>query len=87
MPPIRSLVSKRHAYVVVVILSLSEIMPSCSYCDEKKLVYIIIMALSSRQPFFYFKCTKSNICLSCNVKSVSNAEYIFTLLCDIYNLS
>ena len=35
MPPVRSLVSKHHAYVVVVILSLSEIMPTCFCCAEK----------------------------------------------------
>ena len=48
MPPIRSLVSKRRAYAVAVILSLSEIMPFYSRCEEKKLVYIIIAALFSR---------------------------------------
>ena len=44
MPFIRSLVSKRYAYVIVVILSISKIMPSCSCCEEKKLVYVIIIA-------------------------------------------
>ena len=44
MPLIRSLASKRRAYTVAVILSLGEIIPSYSYCDKKKLVYIIIMA-------------------------------------------
>ena len=76
MPPIRSLASKRRAHTVAVILLLGEIMPSCSCCKEKKLVYITIIALSSRQPSFYIKCTKSNIHSSCNVKSVSNAKYI-----------
>ena len=76
MPLIRSLSSKRHAYTVAVILLFSEIMPSCSYCEEKKLVYITIVALFSHQPSFYIKCTKLNICLSCNVRLVSNAEYL-----------
>ena len=76
MPPIRSLASERCAYIVAVILLFSEIMPSCSRCEEKKLVYIIIIAPSSRQPSSYIKCTKSNIYLSCNVKSVSNAKYL-----------
>ena len=76
MPPIRSLASKRRAYIVVVILSLSEIMPSCSRYKEKKLVYIIIVAPSNYQPSFCVKCTKSNIHLSCNVRLVSNAKYI-----------
>ena len=44
MPPIRSLVSKRRAYAVAVILLLGEIMPSYSYCEEKKLIYIAIIA-------------------------------------------
>ena len=67
MPPIRSTASERRAYTVLVILLLGEIMPSCSYCAEKKLVYIIIAALFSRQPSFYIKCTKLNMRLSYNI--------------------
>ena len=74
MPFIRSLASKRRAYTVAVILLLSKIMPSCSCCEEKKLVYIIIAAPFSRQPFFYIKCTKLNMHLSYNIKLVSNAK-------------
>ena len=74
MPPIRSLVSERRAYTIAVILLLSEIMPSCSCCEEKKLVYITIIAPSSRQPSFYIKYTKLNMRLSCNVRSVSNTK-------------
>ena len=77
MPPIRSLVSERRAHTVTVILSLGEIMPSYSCYKEKKLVCIIIVALFSRQPSSYIKCTKLNIHLSCNIKSVSNAKYMF----------
>ena len=87
MPPIRFLASKCRAYTVAVILSLGEIMPSYSCCEEKKLVYIAIVAPSGRQPSLYIECTKSNICLSCNVKSVSNAEYISRFLYDIYSPS
>ena len=58
------------------ILLLSEIMPSYSRCKEKKLVYITIIAPSSRQLSFYIKYTKSNMRSSCNIKSVSNTEYI-----------
>ena len=76
MPPIRSLASEHCAHVVAVIFLFGEIMPSYSYCKEKKLVYIIIITPFSRQPSFYIKYTKSNICLFCNVKSVSNAKYI-----------
>ena len=74
MPFIRSLVSKRRACTVAVILLLSEIMPSYSYCEEKKLVYIIITAPFGRQPSFCIKCTKLNMCLSCNVRSVSDTK-------------
>ena len=77
MPLIRSLVFKHYAHAVAVILLLSKIMPSCFYYKEKKLVYIIIMAPSSYQPSFYSKCTKSNIHLSCNIKSISNAECLY----------
>ena len=75
MPSVRSLASKCCAYTVAVIFLLSEIMPSCSRCKEKKLVYITIIAPFSRQPSSYIKCTKLNICLSCNVKLVSNTKY------------
>ena len=44
MPPIRSSASKRRAYVVAVILLLSEIMPTYSYYVLKGLVYIAIIA-------------------------------------------
>ena len=74
MPPIRSLASKHRAYIVAVILLLGEIMPSYSRCEEKKLVYITIIALFSRQPSSYIKCTKSNIHLSCNVKLVLDTK-------------
>ena len=82
MPPIRSLVSECCTCIIAIILSLSKIMPTCSCCVLKGLVYITIIALLGRQPSFYAKCTKSNIRLSYNVCSVSNAKYIFlTRLC------
>ena len=74
MPSIRSLVFKCCAYVIVTILLLGEIMPIYSYYTKKKLVYITIIAFFSRQPFSCIKCTKLNICLSCNVRSVSNTK-------------
>ena len=76
MPFIRSLASKHYAYTVAVIFLLGEIMPSYSHYKEKKLVYIIIIAPSSRQPFFYIKCTKLNIHLSYNIRLISNAKYL-----------
>ena len=87
MPLIRSLASKYRAHVIVVILLLSEIMPSCFYYNKKKLVCIVIVAPFSRQPSSYFKCIKLNIYLSYNVRSVSDTKYIFISLYDIYNLS
>ena len=76
MPPIRSLASERCTYTVAVILLLSEIMPSCSRCEEKKLVCVAIIASFSRQPSSYIKCIKLNMHLFYNVKLVSNAEYL-----------
>ena len=76
MPFIRSSASKRRAYIVAVILLLSEIMPTYSCCVLKRLVYIIIIASLGCQPFFYTKYTKLNIRLSCNVRLVSIAKYM-----------
>ena len=75
LPPIRSSASMCRAYTVAIILLLGEIMPSYSYYKEKKLVYIIIIALFNRQPSSCIKCTKLNIYLSCNIRSVSDAKY------------
>ena len=47
MPSVRFLAFKRHAYIVTVILLLSEIMPICSRCAKKKLVCVAIIAPSS----------------------------------------
>ena len=87
MPPVRSLVFKYCTCAVVVILLLGKIISSYSCYKEKKLVYIIIITPSSRQPSFYIKCTKLNIYLSCNVKSISNTKYIFIFLYNIHGLS
>ena len=87
MPPVRFLASKYRTHIVAVIFLLSEIMPIYSYYAKKKLVYVIIAAPFNCQPSFYIKCTKLNIYLSCNVKSVSNTKYIFKFLYDIYSLS
>ena len=76
MPFVRSLVSKRYAYIIAVILLLSEIMLMCSCCAKKKLVCVIIIALFSRQPSSYIKCTKLNMRLSYNIKSVLDTKYL-----------
>ena len=74
MPLIRSLASEHYTYIVAVIFLLGEIMPIYSRCTKKKLVYIIIIAPFSHQFSFCLKCTKLNMCLSCNVKLILNAE-------------
>ena len=66
MPFIRFLASKRITYIIAVILLFSKIILSCSYCEEKKLVYITIVAPFSHQLSSYFKCTKLNIYLLSN---------------------
>jgi ABC-type uncharacterized transport system permease subunit len=77
MPPVRSLVSKRCTYIVALILLFSEIMPTCSYCVEKGLVYIAIIALFSCQLFFCFKYTKLNIYSFYNVWLVSKDKCVY----------
>ena len=79
MLPIESLTSKRRAYIVAVILLLSEIMPTYSYCVLKGLVYIIIIAPLSHQPFSYIKYTKLNMHLSYNIRLVSNVKCTFLI--------
>ena len=47
MPLIRSTTSKRRAYIIILILLLSKIMPTYSRYIKKGLVYIMITAPSS----------------------------------------
>ena len=75
MPPIRSSTSKRRTRIVLTILSLGKIIPTCSCYTKKKLVYIAIVSPSSRQPSSYTEYIKANIRSSYNVRSVSNAKY------------
>ena len=77
MPPIRSSALERCTCIVAVILLLSEIMPTCSYCVLKGLVYIIIIALFNCQPSFCTKCIKLNMRLSYDIKPVSNTKCIY----------
>ena len=79
MPFIKSLAFKRCAYIVAVILLLSEIISTCSCCVLKGLVYIAIIAPLGRQPSSYTKCTKLNMHSSCNIKLVSNTKYTFLI--------
>ena len=86
MPLVRFLASERCTCVVAMIFLLGEIMPIYSCCVLKGLVYIIIIALLGRQPSFYIKCTKLNIHLYCNIKSVSNTKYIFLYTLIFYKV-
>ena len=67
MPSIRSSILGHYNQLVTIILLLSKVILSYSYYMEKKLVYIIIAAPSSRQPSFYTKYTQVNIRSSYNV--------------------
>ena len=67
MPSVRSPVFKYYAYIVILILWLGEIILIYSYCTEKKLVYITIIAPFSCQTLSYLKYTKLNMHLSCNI--------------------
>ena len=58
-------------------------MPSYSRYIKKKLVYIIIAALSSCQSSSYAKCIKLNIRSSYNIRSIFNTKY--TRLIILYN--
>ena len=87
MPPVRSLAS---IYCVLLATSISlnsEIMSPYSYYAKKGLVYIIIIASFSRQPFFYSKCIKANTYSLCNMRLVSINKYIFRFSCNAHYLS
>ena len=57
MPFIRFSASKYRAKLVSTIILLGEIMPSYFYCIKRRLLYIAIAALFSRQFSFYTKYT------------------------------
>ena len=79
MPPIRFLALERRARVIAIIFLLNKIMPTCSRCVSKGLVYITIIALLGCQLSFYAKCTKLNIRLFCDIKLIFNAKYAFLI--------
>ena len=81
MPPIKSSLSNYYNRLVTIILSLSEVMPSCSRYADKKLVCVAIAAPSGCQPSFYAECMKLNMRSSCNIQSISNAKCAL-FLCD-----
>ena len=81
MPPVRSTASGRRNKLMSLILSVSKVMPSCSYYIKKGLLCIVIASPSNRQPSSCAKCIKVNIRSSCNVYLVSNAEYKRLITC------
>ena len=64
---IRSSAFNYHNRLVIIILSLSEVMLLYSYCEEKKLVCVIITVFTGCQPSSCVKCTQVNMQLSCNI--------------------
>ena len=77
MPPIRFFISKRHTFLTASISLNGEIINPYSYYAKKGLVYITIIFFTSRQFFFYSKCTKANTCLFCDVYLVLFNKYKF----------
>jgi len=74
-----------HTHTVAFILSSSKVILLCSCCAKKGLVYVMIAALSSRQSSSCSECTSINMRSSCNIYSVSNAEYMFYIsYCCLY---
>ena len=77
MPLIRSLISVRRVLLAASISLNGEIISPCSYYAKKGLVYIIIIALFSRQPSSYFKYTKANTHSLYDMHLVSTNKYTF----------
>jgi len=72
--PSSSLVERRSCTAAIILL-LGKIMPSCSYCAKEGLICVIITSPINWQPSSYIKCTRANMWLSYNVRSVSNTKY------------
>ena len=79
MPPIRSLASAYYTLLAIFISLHGEIMSPYSYYKKKKLVYIIITALSNHQPSFCFKYTKANIHFLYNIHLIPINKYTFSI--------
>ena len=77
MPPIRFSASKCCTLFTTFISLNREIISPYFYYTKKGLVYIIIISPISYQPSFYFKCTKANTCLLCDVRLVPFNKYMF----------
>ena len=86
MPFIRSSASAYYTLLAIFISLNSKIISPYSYYAKKKLVYIIITALFSCQPFSYLKCTKANTRFLYNVYLVSINKYIFFIFSCLVTL-
>ena len=75
MPPIKSTTSLHYDALIVLILFTGEIMPFCSCCTEKGLIYVAIMSPSGCQPSSCTECTKANMRSLYNICFASDSEY------------
>jgi len=76
MPKVTPSSTACRSRTITVILLLSEIILSpCSYCTKEGLAYIALASPLSRQLSFYSEYTKANVCLSYDVRFISNAKY------------
>ena len=83
MPPIRSFTFERCTLLTASISFNKEIISPYSCYIKKGLVYVIIIFLFSYQPSSYFKCTKANTRLLCDIRLVPFNKYRF-LHCIYY---
>ena len=77
MPFIKSSVFKRCTLLTTFISLNGEIISPYFYYIKKRLVYIIIISFFSCQPFSYFKYTKANTCLLCDMRLILFNKYRF----------
>ena len=73
--PIRSTASRRHNKLILLILSISKVMPSYSYYIKKRLLCIVIASPFSYQPLSCTKYITTNMRSSYNIYLVFNAKY------------
>ena len=79
MPPVRSSASIHYILLATLISLNSKIMSPYSFYTKKGLVYIAIIAPFSCQLSSYLECTKVNTYSFCDMRSVSNNKYIFSV--------
>jgi hypothetical protein len=71
---------QHYTCTITLILLLGEIILSpYSYYAKEGLVYVTLASPLSWQPSLYLECTKLNIQLSYNIRSISNAKYLHSI--------